>query len=96
MTNGEGVRQARDLGKVGPLARVAGAQGVLSIPNLSAAVYAQFLLPFEVAALILTVGVVAAVVLTLRQRTGVRHQQASQQVRVNPRDRVRVVADTGG
>lgn len=58
---------------------------------LGHALYTQFLLPFEIAALILTVGVVAAVVLTLRQRTGVRHQQASQQVRVNARDRIRVV-----
>ncbi|MDR3446118.1 MULTISPECIES: NADH-quinone oxidoreductase subunit J [Dyella] len=58
---------------------------------LGHALYTQFLLPFEIAALILTVGVVAAVALTLRQRTGVRHQQASQQVRVNARDRIRVV-----
>ena len=65
--------------------------GMSNTAWLGSALYTQFLLPFEVAALILTVGVVAAVVLTLRQRTGVRHQQASQQVRVNPRDRVRVV-----
>jgi NADH-quinone oxidoreductase subunit J len=65
--------------------------GMSNTAWLGTALYTQFLLPFEVAALILTVGVVAAVVLTLRQRTGVRHQQASQQVRVNPRDRVRVV-----
>lgn len=58
---------------------------------LGKALYSQYLLPFEVAALILTVGVVAAVALTLRQRVGVKHQQASQQVQVNPRDRVRVV-----
>jgi NADH-quinone oxidoreductase subunit J len=58
---------------------------------LGHALYTHFLLPFEIAALILTVGVVAAVVLTLRHRTGTRHQQASQQVRVNARDRVRVV-----
>jgi len=67
------------------------AAGMSNTAWLGTALYTQFLLPFEVAALILTVGVVAAVVLTLRQRTGVRHQQASQQVRVNPRDRVRVV-----
>ena len=45
----------------------------------------------QAAALILTVGVVAAVVLTLRHRTGVRHQKPSQQVLVNARDRIRVV-----
>ena len=58
---------------------------------LGKALYTQYLLPFEIAALILTVGVVAAVALTLRERTGVKRQQASQQVLVNPRDRVRVV-----
>jgi NADH-quinone oxidoreductase subunit J len=69
----------------------AAAAGMSNTAWLGTALYTQFLLPFEVAALILTVGVVAAVVLTLRHRGGVRHQQASQQVRVNPRDRVRVV-----
>ncbi|WP_430389509.1 NADH-quinone oxidoreductase subunit J [Dyella sp. 20L07] len=65
--------------------------GVSNTEWLGHALYTQFLLPFEIAALILTVGVVAAVVLTLRQRTGVRHQTAAQQVLVNPRDRIRVV-----
>nr|WP_279236779.1 NADH-quinone oxidoreductase subunit J [Dyella sp. RRB7] len=65
--------------------------GMSNTEWLGHALYTQFLLPFEIAALILTVGVVAAVVLTLRQRTGVRHQSASQQVLVNPRDRIRVV-----
>ncbi len=58
---------------------------------LGHALYTQYLLPFEVAALILTVGVVAAVALTLRQRAAVRHQSAGQQVAVNARDRIRVV-----
>ena len=58
---------------------------------LGRALYTQYLLPFEIAALILTVGVVAAVALTLRERTGVKRQQASKQVLVNPRDRVRVL-----
>jgi NADH-quinone oxidoreductase subunit J len=72
-------------------ANPATAAGVSNTEWLGHALYTQFLLPFEIAALILTVGVVAAVVLTLRHRTGVRHQQASQQVLVNARDRVRVV-----
>ncbi|WP_205746388.1 NADH-quinone oxidoreductase subunit J [Dyella amyloliquefaciens] len=65
--------------------------GMSNTEWLGHALYTQFLLPFEIAALILTVGVVAAVVLTLRHRTGVRHQQASQQVRVQPASRIRVV-----
>ena len=58
---------------------------------LGQALYTNYQLPFEVAALILTVGVVAAVALTLRHRGGVRHQSANEQVYVNARDRVRIV-----
>ena len=65
--------------------------GVSNTAWLGQALYTRYLLPFEVAALILTVGVVAAVALTLRQRTDMRHESASQQVRVNPRDRIRIV-----
>jgi len=65
--------------------------GDSNVAWLGQALYTQFLLPFEIAALILTVGIVAAVALTLRQRTGVRHQSASQQVAVHAVDRVRVV-----
>jgi NADH-quinone oxidoreductase subunit J len=67
------------------------AAGMSNTAWLGQALYTQYLLPFEIAALILTVGVIAAVALTLRQRVGVRHQQASEQVLVNPRDRVRVL-----
>jgi len=69
----------------------AAAAGVSNTEWLGHALYTQYLLPFEIAALILTVGVVAAVALTLRQRTDARHESASQQVRVNPRDRVRII-----
>ncbi|TCV97419.1 NADH dehydrogenase subunit J [Luteibacter rhizovicinus] len=65
--------------------------GESNVAWLGQALYTQFLLPFEIAALILTVGIVAAVALTLRQRAGVRHQTAAQQVAVNASDRVRVV-----
>jgi NADH-quinone oxidoreductase subunit J len=58
---------------------------------LGNALFSQFLLPFEVAAVILTVAVIAAIMLTLRQRTGSRHQNPSAQVAVKARDRVRIV-----
>jgi NADH-quinone oxidoreductase subunit J len=70
------------------------AAGMSNTAWLGQALYTQYLLPFEVAALILTVGVIAAVALTLRQRTGVRHQQASEQVAVKASDRVRIVKMT--
>jgi NADH-quinone oxidoreductase subunit J len=67
------------------------AAGMSNTAWLGTALYTRYLLPFEIAALILTVGVIAAVALTLRQRTGAKHQFASQQVSINPRDRVRVL-----
>jgi NADH-quinone oxidoreductase subunit J len=69
----------------------AAAAGTSNTAWLGRALYTQYLLPFEIAALILTVGVVAAVALTLRQRGDARHESASQQVSVNPRDRIRIV-----
>ena len=64
------------------------------VPNttwLARALFTEFMLPFEVAAVILTVAVVAAVMLTLRRRPGARHQNPSEQVRVRVADRVRMV-----
>ena len=67
------------------------AEGMSNTAWLGQALYTRFLLPFEIAALILTVGVVAAVALTLRERSGARHAPPGQQVKVDPRDRVRLV-----
>jgi NADH-quinone oxidoreductase subunit J len=58
---------------------------------LGKALYTEFLLPFEIAALILTVALIAAVALTLRKRSGVRTQKPSQQVQVQRDERLRVV-----
>jgi NADH-quinone oxidoreductase subunit J len=48
-------------------------------------------LPFEVAAVILTIAVVAAVMLTLRRRVGAKHQNPGEQSRVRPQDRLRMI-----
>jgi NADH-quinone oxidoreductase subunit J len=64
------------------------------VPNttwLARALFTDFLLPFEVAAVILTIAVIAAVMLTLRRRVGAKHQDPSAQTRVRPRDRLRMV-----
>ena len=58
---------------------------------LGMALFSRFLLPFEVAAVILTVAVIAAIMLTLRHRSGSRYQNPSQQVAVQARDRIRIV-----
>jgi NADH-quinone oxidoreductase subunit J len=75
-----------------PLA--ADAAAAANIPNttwLARALFTDFLLPFEVAAVILTIAVVAAVMLTLRRRVGVKHQDPSAQSRVRAADRLRIV-----
>ncbi|MEO6226824.1 MAG: NADH-quinone oxidoreductase subunit J [Thermomonas sp.] len=64
------------------------------VPNttwLARALFTEFMLPFEVAAVILTVAVVAAVMLTLRRRPGARHQKPSEQARVKASDRLRMI-----
>ena len=67
------------------------AAGMSNTEWLATALFSKFLLPFEVAALILTVAIIAAIPLTLRHRTGVRTQNPAKQVRVQARDRVRIV-----
>jgi len=54
--------------------------------------FTDFILPFEFAAVILTVAVIAAVTITLRKRTGVKTQNPSAQTRVRAADRLRMVA----
>ena len=53
--------------------------------------FTRFMLPFEIAAVILTVAIVVAVMLTLRRRTGTKHQDPSRQVMVRREDRVRLL-----
>jgi NADH-quinone oxidoreductase subunit J len=65
--------------------------GMSNTAWLGHALYTQYLLPFEIAALILTVGLIAAVVLTLRHKPMTRRQNPGDQVRVSHRDRVRIV-----
>ena len=58
---------------------------------LAGEMFTRYLLPFEFAAVILTVAVIAAVMLTLRRREGVRHQNPAEQSRVRPGERLRMV-----
>ena len=58
---------------------------------LGNALFTQYLLPFETAAVILTVAVIAAIMLTLRHRTNTRYQSPAAQVAVKARDRIRIV-----
>ncbi|MCW4453205.1 NADH-quinone oxidoreductase subunit J [Flavobacterium sp. MXW15] len=58
---------------------------------LARSLFTEYLLPFEFAAVILTVAVIAAVMLTLRRRTGLKTQNPSEQTRVKAGSRLRMV-----
>ena len=53
--------------------------------------YTQYLYPFEIAAVILLVAIIAAIVLTMRKRPKTRHQDASAQIKVKREDRIRIM-----
>jgi len=65
--------------------------GYSNTAELGRLLYTQYLYPFEVAAVILLVAIVAAITLTLRQRPGQKVQDISAQVAVRAKDRVRIV-----
>lgn len=52
--------------------------------------YTIYVYPFEIASVILTVAIIAAITLTLRSKTS-KAQNVSEQIKVRPEDRVRVV-----
>ncbi len=62
-----------------------------STEQLGLALYTQYLYPFELAAMLLLLAIVAAILLTMRHRPGVKSQNVSEQVRVRREDRVRIV-----
>ena len=54
-------------------------------------VYTAYVYPFEIAAVILLVAIVAAIALTHRRRRETKHQNPGEQARVRPRDRLRLL-----
>ncbi len=63
---------------------------------LGTTLYRHDLYPFELAGMILLVGLIAAILLTLRRRPGIRSQNPAQQVLVRARDRIRLVSLPSG
>ena len=59
--------------------------------QLGEILYTDYLLPFEMAAVILLVAIVAAIVLTLRTRPATKYQDPSRQIEVRAQDRIRIV-----
>jgi NADH-quinone oxidoreductase subunit J len=65
--------------------------GYSNTAELGELLYTKFLYPFEVAAVILLVAIVAAITLTMRRRSGQKLQDINRQVAVRARDRIRIV-----
>ena len=59
--------------------------------ELGVLLYTVYVFPFEIAAAILLVAIVAAIALTMRRRTGVKTQDPARQVAVRREDRIRIV-----
>ncbi len=85
-----GVR-AQDASRALPGPDPAQAAGLSNIEWIGQALFTKFMLPFEIAAVILTVAIVVAVMLTLRRRENTKHQDPSRQVMVRREDRIRLV-----
>jgi NADH-quinone oxidoreductase subunit J len=73
---------------------VARAPGYSSTGELGRALYTEYLLPFELAAFLLLLAIVAAILLTMRRRPGLKAQDVAAQVRVRRADRIRLVSMT--
>jgi NADH-quinone oxidoreductase subunit J len=74
-----------------PVAQVAVDPGYSNTGALGELLYSKYLYPFELAAVILLLAIVAAIVLTMRRRTGLKQQDIGAQVSVRAKDRVRIV-----
>jgi len=65
--------------------------------ELGLALFTEHLYAFEIAAVILLVGIVAAIGLTMRKRGETKYQDPSRQVTVKAKDRLRIIKmDTEG
>ena len=67
-------------------------EGYSHTRELGELLYTDYLYAFEIAAVLLLVAIIAAIMLTHRQRTGTKHQDPSRQVQVQRSERVRLVS----
>ena len=59
---------------------------------LGALLYTDYVYPFEIAAVVLLVAIIAAIALTHRRRRETKYQDPGKQVRIRAQDRVRVLS----
>ena len=65
--------------------------GFSNTKALGAVLYTDYVYPFQLAAVVLLIAIVAAIVLTMRRRPGLKQQDIRAQVAVRREDRVRIV-----
>jgi NADH-quinone oxidoreductase subunit J len=66
-------------------------EGYSNTKEIGAVLYTTYLYPFEIAAVILVVAIIAAITLTLRRRRSADFMKPEEQVRVRRQDRIRLV-----
>ena len=66
-------------------------EGYSNTEAVGAVLYTDYVYPFQLAAVVLLIAIVAAIALTMRRRPGLKTQEASRQVAVRRQDRVRLV-----
>ncbi len=74
-------------------------EGYSNVEEIGLELFTHYVYPFEIAAVILLVAIIAAICLTLRKRLENKTIDASKQININPAERMRVVsmkAEKGG
>ena len=84
-------RLAHDPEVLANLSEIRRAEMAAAIEALGAELYSRYLMPFELAGLILLVALIGAIVLTHRSRGDARGQNAGRQIGRRPQDAVRNV-----
>src|SRR5213592_965127 len=79
------------LGGERTVAPPAAAAGFSNTKALGLQIYTDYAYPFEIAAMILLVAIIAAIALTHRRRRETKYQNPAEQVRVRREDRLRIV-----
>ncbi len=67
-------------------------QGYSNVAEVGMELFTKYVYPFEIAAVILLVAIVAAIMLTMRKREGNKQMDAAKQININPAERIRVVS----
>ena len=67
-------------------------EGYSNTRELGSVLYTDYVYPFELAAVILLVAIIAAITLTMRKRPETRYQDPVDQIAVKSKDRIRVVS----